>query len=176
MEFTEIHALLSALGERLPPASRLTLIGGAALALLGSSRPTLDLDFIGDDLHPSKLHRAVQDLARQFHIQAEAVPLERFVPLPPGSEQRTIRIGQFGNLEVFVADPYAIALSKLDRGLDTDLDDLLFLLNNGYVTLEELERLLDWVLPQARAFDLNPEMRLHFDELKKRWQTRRRSF
>jgi uncharacterized nucleotidyltransferase DUF6036 len=101
--------------------------------LLGSPRLTIDIDFIGDDVHLNPLHRTIMQIAREMQIHVEPVPLERFVPLPEGNEERVIRIGQFGNLEVFVVDPHSIALSKLDRGLDTDFDDLVFLIQNNHV-------------------------------------------
>lgn len=82
-----------------------------------------------------------------MQIHVEPVPLERFVPLPEGNEERVIRIGQFENLEVFVADPYSIALSKLDRGLDTDFDDLIFIIQNNYVDMDEFEQILSSALP-----------------------------
>ena len=97
------------------------IIEGSALTLLGSPRLTIDIDFIGDDIHPNRLHQAIMQIARELEIHAEPVAFDQFVPLPKGSEKRNIRIGQFGNLEVYVADPYSIALSQLDRGLDTDL-------------------------------------------------------
>ena len=103
------------------------------MALLGSPRLTIDIDFIGDDVHLNPLHRTIMQIVREMQIHVEAVPLERFVPLPEGNEERVIRIGQFGNLEVFVVDPHSIALSKLDRGLDTDFDDLVFLIQNNHV-------------------------------------------
>ncbi len=84
------------------------------------------------------------------------------------SDKRSIRIGQFGNLEVYVADPYSIALSKLDRGFDTDLDDIVFLVQHNLVILEELERITKNALPRARKFDLDPEILAHLQELKKR--------
>ena len=40
MNTPEIQAILQKLGERVPPSSRLILIGGSALALLGSPRLT----------------------------------------------------------------------------------------------------------------------------------------
>ena len=52
MDNTEIQSILQSLGERLPPGSELILIGGSALTLLGSPRPTIDIDFIGDDVQP----------------------------------------------------------------------------------------------------------------------------
>jgi hypothetical protein len=67
-----------------------------------------------------------------------------------------------------VADPYSIALSKLDRGFDTDFDDLVFLIRQGYVALNELESITRNALSQAKKFDLNPDMLIHLEELKKR--------
>ena len=101
-------------------------------------------------------------------MDAEPVPIERFIPLPPGSDKRQIHIGLFGNPDVYVADPYSIALSKLDRGFDTDLDDILFLIRNHYVVLEELERLTTNALAHASKFDFNPEILDHLQELKTR--------
>ena len=121
MDNTEIQNILQALGERVPPASRLVLVGGSALALLGSPRPTIDIDFVGDDVHPSELHETIIQAAKELKIYVEPVPIERFVPLPKGSAERSIRIGQFGNLEICVADPCSTAFSKLVRGFGAAL-------------------------------------------------------
>jgi hypothetical protein len=164
----EIRSILKALGERVPPASRLVLVGGSALALLGNPRLTIDIDFVGDDVNPNELHRTIMRFAREMKIHAEPVPIKHFIPLPEGSEQRNIRIGQFGNLEIYVADPYSIALSKLDRGLDTDIDDIVFLIQNNRVILEELERITQSALSHAHKFDFHPEILAHLNELKKR--------
>jgi Nucleotidyl transferase AbiEii toxin, Type IV TA system len=154
----EIKSLLQSLGERVPPGSQLILIGGGALALLGSPRLTVDIDFVGDDVHPSEFHRSIMQIARELKIDAEPVPLDRFVPLPVGSTARQIHIGKFGNLEIYVADPYSIALTKLDRGFDTDFDDLVFLIQQDLVSLNELERIMRDALPYARKYDLNPDI------------------
>ena len=156
------------MGERVPPASQLILIGGSALTLLGSPRPSIDIDFVGDDIHPNELHRSIMQIAKELKILVEPVPLDRFVPLPKGSEKRNIRIGQFGNLEIYVADPYSIALSKLDRGLDTDFEDIIFLIRENFITLEELERITRDALPHARQFDFNPDILDHLQELRDR--------
>lgn len=168
MDNLEIQTFLKAVGERVPPASRLVLVGGGALALLGNPRLTIDIDFIGDDLDPSELHRTVIQIAGELNIHVEAVPLDRFIPLPAGNEHRNIRIGQFGNLEVYVADPYSMALSKLDRGLDTDIADLVFLVRYGFVELREVERIVQESLAQAGKFDFSPEILDHLQELKER--------
>lgn len=168
MDNSEIQSILQTLGERVPPHSQLILIGGGALALLGSPRLTVDIDFVGDDVHPSKLHRSIMQIARELKIHVEPVPLDRFVPLPAGSTERNIRIGLFGNLEIYVADPYSIALSKLDRGFDTDFEDIIFLIQQNFINLNELERITRAALPQARKYDLHPDILDHLQELKNR--------
>ncbi len=168
MEQSEIQAILQKIGERVPAGSQLILVGGSALALLGNARPTIDIDFIGDDVRPNELHQSILRMAEELGIYADPVPLERFIPLPAGSDERRIHIGKFGNLDIYVADPYSIALSKIDRGADTDYDDLLFLIQNGHVEMEKLEKTLQAALPHAREFDLDPDMLEHWQELKNR--------
>ena len=108
-------------------------------------------------------------IAKEQKIFMEPVAIERFIPLPDGNEERTIRIDQFGNLEVFVADPYSIALSKLDRGFDTDFDDVVFLVRQNLVEVPLLEKITEIALSRAHEFDMNPTVLLaHLQELKKR--------
>jgi hypothetical protein len=86
------------LGKRVPPGSQLTLIGGGALALLGSPRLTVDIDFVGDDVHPSELHRLIMEIAKELRIDAEPVPLDRFIPLPGEAQNARFALG---NLETW---------------------------------------------------------------------------
>lgn len=166
---SEITALLQTLGENIPTPAPLILVGGSALALLGSPRPTLDLDFLGDDLAPNAMHQWIIEAAQALNVYAEPVPLERFIPLPEGSRERTLYIGRFGKLEVYVADPYSIALSKLDRGFDTDLDDVVFLLRRRLIAWAELEEVVHTSLAHARGFDLDPaQMLAHLNVVQQR--------
>lgn len=169
MDNTEIRSILQTLGERVPPSSRLLLVGGSVLILLGSPRLTIDIDFVGDEVSPSELDQILMHAAKELKLFVEPVPIERFVPIPAGSDERTIRIGQFGNMEVFVADPYVIALSKLDRAIDTDFDDLIFLIRRNLVELDQLEQITRNALSRAREFDMNPDDLLaQLQELKHR--------
>jgi hypothetical protein len=168
MDYSELEKALTELGNRLPTESHLTLIGGSALLLLGSPRLTMDIDFIGDDLKPSELHRQVIQIARELKIQMEPVPLDRFIPLPKGNEERVIHIAQFGNLSIEIADPYSIALSKVDRGLDSDFEDLVFLIQTSHISLKELESIVQNAVSKAGKFDLHPDILAHLQELKSR--------
>jgi len=58
---------------------------------------------------------------------------------------------------VFVFDPYSIALSKLDRGFDSDLEDVAFLLRQEWIDAETLETMITDATTLAAAFDLNPD-------------------
>ena len=168
MDKVILHSILTTLGEQVPPASRLFLLGGSALTLLGSPRPSLDIDFVGDDIHPNELHRTIMDKAKEMQLQVDVVPIDRFIPMPEGNEQRSIYIGQFANLEIYVIDPYSIALSKLDRGLFTDFDDIIFLIKNNHITLEELLHITKNAISKAGKFDLHPDILEHLQELQSR--------
>jgi hypothetical protein len=147
LDNSEIKSLLQNLGERVP--------------LVPNS-------FLSVEEHPSELHRSIMQIAKVLKIDAEPVPLDRFVPLPTGSTKRQMRIGQFGNLEIYAADPYGIALSKLDRGFDTDFEDIFFLIQQNLVSLNELERIMRDALPHARKYDFHPDILDHLKELKNR--------
>ncbi len=70
-----------------------------------------------------------------------------------------------------IADPYSIALSKLERGFDTDFDDIIFLIQSNFITLIELEAIAQKALEKAQEFDMNTkEMLAHHQELRKRLQ------
>lgn len=168
MDNSEIKSILQSIGVRVPPSSQLILVGGSALALLGSPRLTIDIDFFGDDVHPSDLHKIIMQAAKELQVHVEPVPLDRFIPLLTEGTRRNIYIGQFGNLEVFVADPYSIALSKLDRGFDTDIEDIVFLIQSHHINMDEFERMVQGILPQANKYDLNPDIREHLQELRNR--------
>lgn len=157
------------LADRYEQSDALYLLGGSALLMLGSQRLTADIDYLGDDRQVNELQRAIKGVAKQLGIDVEAVPIDEFLPLPPGALGRSIFVGQFGTLAAYAFDPYTIALSKLDRGFDTDIQDILFLVDRGYVDVEQLETLVAQAVAQAGAFDLDPAgMRRHLDAVRER--------
>ena len=163
-----LQSILTELGAQLPAGSQLFLLGGSALTLLGSPRHSQDLDFVGDDVNPSELHRAIVKRAEEVKVQVDIVPIGGFIPLPEGHEVRNIYIGQFGNLEIHVFDPYSIALSKIDRGSFTDFEDIIFLIDKGFIEFNELERIVLKSKSEAGKFDLHPDILDHLQELKSR--------
>ena len=69
MDSMAIQIILQKLGERVPPDSHLVLVGGSALALLGNPRLTIDIDFVGDDIHPNELHKTLLQAAKEREAQ-----------------------------------------------------------------------------------------------------------
>ena len=142
------------LGKRIEGRVSFYLVGGSALLLLGSPRETIDVDYV---IEPSstEVEGLIKQLSNEMQLDLEPVPLDEFVPLPAEAGARHRLIGHYGQIDVYVFDPYSIALSKLDRGFDTDIDDILFLLHRAIITLPILEQVVRDALPRLRDFDMN---------------------
>jgi hypothetical protein len=156
------------LGEQLENPATFTLLGGSALCLLGSPRETLDVDYFIEGSRP-EVDDALKQLSAALELDLESVPLEEFIPLPPDAKQRSRFVGRYGQLEVYIFDLYSIALSKIARGFESDLEDVEFLLNHKLVEWEMLETYFQAILPRAASADIDPkEFRQYFETLKRR--------
>jgi len=70
---------------------------------------------------------------------------------------------------VYLFDLYSIALSKIARGLEEYLDDVMFLLRERLIEFEELEVHFNAILPDAAKADVYPsEFRSYFEEIRLR--------
>lgn len=153
----DVQRFLAALGSRIRTPSDLFLVGGGALCLLGSARFTQDLDFVGPapPAPDDEFTRTIHALAEELAIDVESVPIQLFAPIPAGAEMRHRLVGTFGSLRVLVFDPYTIALSKLDRGLEADLQDVEFLARAGLIELDQLVQMASDAARFATEFDLD---------------------
>lgn len=146
---------LEKLGELHKQPETLFLLGGSALNLLGSPRATMDIDYVGSDISKNAFQKSISSLAKELDLEIEPVPFDEFVPFGDKAEERHIHVGQFGRINVYIVDPYAIALSKLDRGFETDLEDVVFLIRRDFVALPTLESHIEQAAKKAAEFDLN---------------------
>jgi len=151
-----IQIFLERLGNHYQKPTSLFLLGGSALALLGSLRSTLDIDYVGNDLTQTPLQLAIDQVAHEMQVEVEPVPIAEFVPLPEGAENRNLFVGQYGNISVYIFDPYTIALTKIDRGFDTDIEDVIFLIKQNLITYKQLKQIIVTALEQNQEFDLIP--------------------
>ena len=168
---TNLKAFLQRLGERYPHPATLYLLGGSALCLLGSPRTTVDVDYTFD-VEPEEAARfqaTLAELAAEMRLDLDDVPLAEFIPLPPAAHERRQLVGRFGQLAVYVFDPYSIALSKIARGFEADLEDVIFLWREGLIEFDELEHHFRAVLPRAAKADIIPqEFEDYFEEVRRR--------
>lgn len=160
------------LSERYEGPAAIYLLGGSALCLLGSPRTTLDVDYTYE-VPPEDRPRfmaTLDELAVELHLDLEYVPLDEFIPLPPGARERRQPVSHFGDLEVYVFDLYSIALSKIARGFEADLKDVVYLLRRRLIEFGALEGFFEQVLPRAPQADVIPQdFRDYFEEIRRRW-------
>lgn len=160
------------LGQRAVKPARLYLLGGSALCLLGSPRTTVDVDLdlelpVEDE---AQLQAMINELAQEMRLDVEMVPLAEFAPLAPDSGKRHRFLGSYGPIDVYIFDLYSIALSKIARGFESDLEDVFFLLNEKLIQIDTLTIAFRRVLPSAHQTDIDPrEFQNYFDELTRRF-------
>ena len=106
-----IQQFIQRLAERYGGAGTLYLLGGGALCLLGSPRETRDVDYtfeVATEATP-RFRAALAEVAVELQLDLEDVPIAEFIPLPPEAAERRRALGRYGQLDVYIFDPYTIA-------------------------------------------------------------------
>lgn len=153
-----IAAFLSRLGST-NLSGRLFLAGGSALVYQGVRGGTLDIDIALESDNEAQLLETIRRLKDELQVNVELSSPGDFVPLPAGWHDRAQFIGRFGGLDVFSFDWYSIALSKLARGSERDLNDVVQLARDGLVSSDVLAQVVAETLPQlgtGRYFNIEP--------------------
>src|SRR5439155_18415461 len=75
-----------------------------------------------------------------------------FIPVPSGWEGRSLFETEESRLAVYHFDPYAQALSKLERGHAQDLGDVAELMKRGLVEPDRLFAYFEEIEPQLYRF------------------------
>ena len=87
--------------------------------------------------------------------------------MPENADKRAILVGEFDNLTVYIFDPYTIALSKLERGFDTDIEGILFLIQQNLIEIEQLAIFTEKAISRAYEFNLDSQaMRRHLQVIR----------
>ncbi len=145
-----ILRLLEAIGREFRHPARLYLSGGEGLVWRGLRASTKDVDisFEIDSAHHDAWYRCLRGLKESLRTSIEEASPADIIPLPPGHEARASHIGRFGSVDVYLLDPYSVALSKVERGFDGDLEDVRALLAAGVLDPGELRRLFEALQPE----------------------------
>lgn len=109
--------------EKLRSVIHVVLIGGAGLILrYRLRRATRDIDVLESISGPRGSLQAVGNLmaVHGFHIVSESL-----LTLHPDYETRLEKVADFSCLEVYTLSAYDYAISKLGRGSEKDMDDIL---------------------------------------------------
>ena len=167
---------LQRLGRRFTRPGRLYLSGGTTMVNECFRQQTLDIDIsfeVADEYH-SAFVAAVRDLKEQLSLNIEEASPAEFIPLPSGLRERSQYMGRHGQLEVFYFDLYSTALSKIERGTESDFDDVLTLLDRGRLALSLLSEYFDEIVTRYATESLKQdpiEYRRKFEILKQMWQS-----
>jgi len=151
----KLKTFLEILGSKYQKKDKLILLGGCALNLLGSNRPTLDVDYVGDDINIRPFDKFIEEIAHTLNLDIEAVPIDKFLPINENDLADCLFFGKFGEIDVFILNPYIIAFSKVERGFDTDIEDVLFLIENNYIDLEVMKIRINSILLQSKEYDID---------------------
>lgn len=136
-------------------------LGGFAISLYyGLARPTGDIDVV--DVVPGSAKSWLvatagegSALHRKFKVYLQIVTV---ATVPYSYEERLIEVfrDQFRHLRLFVLDPYDLALSKITRNLDVDIEDVKHLARSSELDLDTLE---SRYLAEVRPFAPGPPER-----------------
>jgi hypothetical protein len=148
-------------------ATDLHCTGGFVVSVLyGLARPTNDLDII----EPFGLLKPLLDLAgpdsalgkkHGVHIDAKA----RVATIPCNYVERLTDMypGAFSNVRLLAPDPYDLALSKLERNADRDIEDVKMLALSGGLDSQKLreryvEELRPYLVGRIESYDLTLDL------------------
>jgi hypothetical protein len=146
---------------------RLDCMGGFVVTTVyGFSRPTGDLDVL--EIAPRDAGRAMLELGmrggllhKKYKIYLDHVGVAH---VPEDYEDRLMDMfpGTFQHLRLLALDPYDLALSKLERNIQRDRDDVLHLARTVPLDLEDLkdryQKELRWQLGNPEREDLTLQL------------------
>lgn len=156
-------AFLQELDSAVDSEVRLHCMGGFVITMVyGFSRPTADLDVL--EIAPSDAATRLLDLGmqggplhRKYKIYLDRVGVAH---VPESYEDRLKEIfpGTLRNLRLLAFDPYDLALSKLERNIQRDRDDVRHLARTVPLDLDVLkdryDKELRWQLGNPEREDL----------------------
>jgi hypothetical protein len=147
---SQIDDFLRNLSRAFRKQGRLYLVGGAALVHLGvRSGTTQDIDIEIRATNEDEMSEAIRRLKDSMRINVEFASPADFIPVPAQWETNAKYVGRYGSIDVFYFDFYSIALSKIERGSATDINDVKLLVQQGIIDLQELDNAYNEVLPRV---------------------------
>ena len=152
--FTLLEFLVQ-LNETFTRPGRLYLIGETTQLFEGWRSWTDQIEFTAQVANEDKaaFAKAVQAVQTIRAVQVLDESPAEIIPLPAGFEQRARSVeipepNREDGLRIFHFDPYSVAFRFIARGDEQDYRIVLNYLQRGWVTVEELNGMLDALLPK----------------------------
>lgn len=114
---------MKAIGRAGKKNARIYFVGGASAVLLGWRETTIDVD-VKILPEADEILRALPDLNEDLQLNIELDSPDDFIPPLPGWEERSTYIGREGPIEFLHYDFYGQAPAKIERGHNTDIQDV----------------------------------------------------
>jgi hypothetical protein len=132
-----VTAFMAELGRRARVSTNAYFTGGVTAVLFGWRPSTIDIDL---KLIPDSddLLRDLPRVKESLGINVEFASPDDFIPELPGWRERSVFIAQHGLVSFFHYDPYAQALSKIERGHRQDVEDVRSMLGSKLVDPDKL--------------------------------------
>ena len=127
-----LERFMRRLGRECEAPGRVYLTGGATAVLYGWRASTVDVDLKLED-GAERILRVLPALKEELELSIELASPADFIPELPGWRERCLFIAREGRLDFFHYDPYAQALSKIERGHGLDLEDVRQMIARGLV-------------------------------------------
>jgi hypothetical protein len=155
-----IELFLRRLGERFRKPGRVYLVGGTTMVFEGFREQSIDIDltFEVESSDHAEMIQAIRELEEQLALNVEEVSPGDFIPLAEGYRERAVFVGRYGQLDIYHFDFYATALSKIARGTEEDLHDVLALLRARRVDISRLEQYFAEIKPRVSIESLKPDL------------------
>ena len=142
---------MKALGREASDSGCIYFTGGASALLIGWRSSTVDID-IRLDPEPSGIFQAIAKLKQELDINIKLASPQDFLPALLGWRDRSIFIGQQGEISFYHNDFTAQALSKLSRGYNRDIDDVRAMYKQKLFSLEKLRDCFEAIASELIRF------------------------
>ena len=147
----KIEQLMKALGREARGSGCIYFTGGASALLIGWRSSTVDID-IRLDPEPLGVFQAIAKLKQELDINIKLASPQDFLPALSGWRDRSIFIGQQGEISFYHYDFTAQALSKLSRGYNRDIDDVRAMYKQKLFSLEKLRDCFEAIASELIRF------------------------
>lgn len=126
------------LGSRAPSEARVYFASGTSIVYWGLREKSIDVDLKAEG---DGLGRILRDAKRDLEINIEPEHPGNFIPLPKSWRERSPFIKTAGKVHFFHMDPYSVAISKLSRATQKDLNDVKELIRSGRIETSTLNEI-----------------------------------